>query len=87
MTMIAGPSFESERRGLSILWRLMVLLIAYPLSVGPVCWIWMRLFGSPFQSPAPWDLLHGVYAPLAYLAERWPLVSDFFEWYVKLWGF
>ena len=55
-----------------------MILVGYPLSVGPVLRLWDRGW-------LPDQVLY-VYAPLNFLAENCPPVLSFFEWYTqKIW--
>ena len=56
----------------------LVLLLAYPLSVGPAVWICNHGYMSE-------DAITPFYAPLKWLVERSELVGDGMGWYVALW--
>ena len=62
---------------------LSVVLIAYPLSVGPATWLCLRL-GSPAWFVA-FD--HALYAPIGWILERCPPnVSDWWIRYQFWWA-
>jgi hypothetical protein len=58
-------------------WTLFLLLVAYPLSVGPV---------AKVAGPDPPAVLWAIYAPLSYLNDHSQPVKSFFDWYAKVWG-
>jgi len=59
-----------------VLQLLFLLLVAYPLSLGPA----VKLLKS---YPAIRPLVEAAYAPLVFLADRWSLLYDFLSWYIK----
>jgi hypothetical protein len=65
---------KKRSRGVWIWWVIIVLLLAYPLSMGPV----LR-YGSQFGLPA-------AYEPLARFCESWQPLCDLKDWYTELWG-
>jgi hypothetical protein len=63
-----------------------VFLVLYVLSTGPVVRLSIDMSGPLWQVGDAWSALEVIYAPLIFLAERFSLVSDFFEWYLGFWG-
>ena len=64
-----------------ILMSLLLLTIGYPLSKGPVVWLYSQ--GVSEQSLEPFRI---AYQPLDFLLRISPrFVCDSFEWYVGLW--
>jgi hypothetical protein len=61
----------------NLVWLLLLLLVAYAFSPGPV----IKLLGSN-----PPMAIEAVYAPLIYLYDHVPAVQSFYDWYFKLWG-
>lgn len=59
------------------LWWLLLLLVCYVLSPGPVAKV--------SRGTAP-PVVRKFYAPLGYLVEHVPAVRSFYHWYGKLWG-
>lgn len=60
-------------------WLLLLLLVVYPLSTGPV-------FKLVEYDVIGFDHLQVIYAPLESLGKTCPPVERFFEWYVlDLW--
>ena len=70
----ASSSSSSVFHGL---WWLLLLLVGYVLSPGPVA----KFCGSS-APPA----VRQFYAPLGYLYDQFPAVHSFYIWYGKLWG-
>lgn len=74
-----APSSEASS-SLSVaygLWLLMLLVVCYVLSPGPLA----KVCGSP-APPA----VRRFYAPLGYPHDHVPAVRSFYNWYGKLWG-
>lgn len=72
-----GSSNPSRGKGGLLIWSLvLLLLVSYPLSIGPVRYIY------PYSVPK-W--LQPVYAPLVYLNEKVPAVTAFYDWYIPIW--
>jgi hypothetical protein len=61
-----------------ILWSLIGLLLAYPLSLGPVV--------KYYKSRHPPEAVYAFYRPLKVLAEKVPAIEKPFLWYLDLWG-
>jgi hypothetical protein len=61
-----------------ILWSLIGLLLAYPLSLGPVV--------KYYKSRHPPEAVYAFYRPLKLLAEKVPAIEKPFLWYLDLWG-
>jgi hypothetical protein len=59
-------------------WTLLLLLILYPLSIGPAS----RWTDS---DPSKWETMERIYAPLWWLAERSEYVGDALPWYIGKW--
>jgi hypothetical protein len=58
-----------------------LLIVAYPLSVGPVGWLGMRLFPNHLR-----DVFVTVYLPLFQLRQSGlDQAADAFDWYLRLW--
>ncbi|HET6323109.1 MAG TPA: hypothetical protein VFG04_00300 [Planctomycetaceae bacterium] len=57
-------------------WAALVILILYPLSVGPVCWL-IVVTGA--------DWLGVVYWPLDWAANACQPVEQLLTWYQRLW--
>jgi hypothetical protein len=71
------PSAANSESGVAYgLWLLILLVVFYALSPGPVA----KVFGSPPPTMAQW------YAPLGYLCEHVSAARSFYERYAKLWG-
>lgn len=82
-------AFEPRRSGsfLSWLgWLWVGLVVIYPLSTGPVVHLCLTVDGPYSVNSAAWKTVEMFYAPLIYLIEEFEPVSDFFEWYLDLWG-
>jgi len=60
---------------------LVALLVAYPLSAGPVTWIDDRYTLPIWTGPA----IETVYSPLVWLSRASKPFSDAYGWYVALW--
>src|SRR5262245_31669408 len=59
-----------------------VLLVAYPLSIGPISWLADHGFlPDPVKQP-----LRYFYYPLAWAVLRSGAAYDIYTWYVRLWG-
>ena len=55
-----------------------VVLVAYPMSVGPICWLEAR----GYFSPEAWEIVWGFYAPLRWFCTVTPdAVSDCLDWW------
>jgi hypothetical protein len=61
-----------------ILWAIVGLLVAYPLSIGP-----MAKFYQGRRAPTAVETL---YAPIASLYYHSPAAHKALEWYLHLWG-
>jgi hypothetical protein len=57
---------------------LVVVLVAYPLSLGPATW----LFNNGWL---PGTAINWLYAPLAWIGEKSEPFGNALEWYVMLW--
>jgi hypothetical protein len=69
---------EPRRAGAGLaLWLTLLLLVAYPLSVGPAVWLAER-------NVVPKKAVEVVYAPLEALAEHSQFAGRFLDWYVGL---
>lgn len=59
-----------------------LFLVSYPLSVGPIGWLGMRLSPELLR-----EILVTVYLPLFRLRQSgFSQSADVFEWYLRLWG-
>lgn len=65
-----------RKSGVVWLWLFPALLIAYPLSVGPMAWL---------VSKTGWEWLAVIYAPLDWLGNEWTLAAAILEWYLSFW--
>jgi hypothetical protein len=75
--MDSESTTPSRGRGSLLVWFLvLVLLIGYPLSVGPALALAERN-----NANVPWVL----YEPIAYLYKNVPAVKAFYDWYIPLW--
>jgi hypothetical protein len=63
--------------GLLAGWTVIILLLLYALSAGPVL---------KFCGRNPPDAVYIVYAPLEYLSRHISPVAKFYDWYLNLWG-
>jgi hypothetical protein len=74
---------EPEPRNRRWIWYWLVAtsLIAYPLSVGPVHWIYRKSFVAP-----PPYALQLFYKPLEWLYETIPLVKTLYDKYFEFLG-
>lgn len=83
--MDAGESSDARRSRLPgfgyLFWLFILVLVIYPLSVGPVAKVVDVVDNSTLES-----VCEVLYAPLAYLCDKVPWVDDFYEWYLPLWG-
>jgi hypothetical protein len=82
LSSVEQEAHHTRPRGLSpALWIILLLLLVYPLSTGPVIKLHTALTGSSNR-----DFLFVVYAPLIWLSRTCPPVEQFFDWYVAdLW--
>jgi len=74
------PDAPPERGGsgaISLLWLSFLLLVAYPLSIGPAA----RLHRS---TPAARPAIETFYKPLELLIRSSPPIEKAFEWYVTV---
>ena len=60
---------------------LVVLLVGYPLSIGPAFWAWQNIFG---RSEAGWRILWTIYASIGMACES-ESVNATVSWWVSLW--
>ena len=75
---LATDSTQDERSGMPLVgWVLVLLVLLYPLSVGPV----VILSGGQLTPP-----LEVFYSPLEFLYDHVPVVHEFYEWYFGVWG-
>jgi hypothetical protein len=72
---------EPMKRWLAWIWRatpLALLVIGYPLSIGPGMLLAEKCGGLP--------LAIAVYSPILATLHRWPPVGRVVIWYLHLWG-
>ncbi|MBX3436239.1 MAG: hypothetical protein KF861_02030 [Planctomycetaceae bacterium] len=72
-----------EERGRLRIWpvlMVLVLLIGYPLSTGPVVWLAER--GHIDENNPVWG---SVYVPLLYVCEESPFILELMERYIRFW--
>lgn len=76
---------RKERSGLSAVATSLIvlsLLVAYPLSIGPVGWLIIRAGSPPFTRPT----FEFIYGPLIWLQDHGPApISSLLTWYFGLW--
>jgi hypothetical protein len=67
-----------------IWWAIPVLLVLYPLSIGPTYWLCehMGWFSGDVGSERFW----AVYAPVYWIADQSETANDALQWYLSLWG-
>lgn len=71
----------SRSRAVTLLvWFLVLVLIGYPLSIGPVM---ASLPASSRRNEPKW--FSQLYAPLGYAYANVPAVRPFYRWYLALW--
>jgi hypothetical protein len=63
----------------------LLLLLAYPLSVGPLVLWEARSYHDAPPPPPPPKWLEDIYAPLAALYHSSPPVHQVLDWYIGLW--
>ncbi len=78
----ASPEIEHPFRAflLRVYCRVMIVLILYVLSTGPLYWPIFEAFnnrGSAF--------LAELYLPIAYACDQNDTICDWFDWYAGLW--
>ena len=59
------------------LWWAIVVFVMYPLSMGPACWITMRIV-----EPTPFIM---AYAPIGLLCCTFESMATLFDWYLSFW--
>jgi hypothetical protein len=62
-----------------VLWVCFVLLVVYPLSIGPAA----RLYEAT-SNPTLRNSIYGVYTPIILLCDACDPVEEFFEWYLEV---
>jgi hypothetical protein len=72
-------SDEPKRWRRWILWALLVVFVAYPLSAGPTQRLTMHWIPG-----GPWDT---AYLPLLKLTDRSPPVKRIFDWWLGIWEY
>jgi hypothetical protein len=73
-----GMSDEpKKRRGAWIWWPVVLLIVLYPLSVGPAMWL--------VTSPALDKTVSTIYAPIFWLVGRSDWAASVVEWYLHFW--
>jgi hypothetical protein len=77
-----GGTRTAERHGIPVwLWAVLVLLLLYPLSIGPAAKFLDDRPGTRTEK-----VLDVVYAPLGYVCEHFSPAGKLFQWYVvELW--
>ena len=73
-----SDSTHDKGGSLWILWSLIGLHLAYPLSIGPVA--------LAYKNKRPPNLVLVVYAPLGYPYTHSATVRRVVDWYFHLWG-
>ena len=76
--MESESSTASRERGITfwVILFLVVVFVAYPLSVGPIAAIY-------FNKSPQW--IERLYAPVQYAYDQIPAVRHFYDWYMPLW--
>ena len=64
-----------------ILALFLILLVAYPLSMGPVSRI--QTMRHPGEAPPRW--FFALYYPILRAAKPFPEANDIIQWYIDLW--
>ena len=59
---------------------LVLLLVVYPLSIGPLVWLVRHDYLSKQSS------IFYAYMPLGWLEDQWPPFERALNWYAGLWG-
>jgi hypothetical protein len=87
------PKSQSKRA--LVVATLILLPVVYVLSIGPFCWASLYYIGwqetqNPGQNPAyehRFELVMSLfYAPVFWLADHWPPLVEFLDWYMNLFG-
>ena len=78
---------DSKRVGITTLmaWAVaaaILPLVLYPLSIGPMEWLWRHGYIPEAIQP----VVRYVYAPLIWLAEQSPPISEFLRQCIKFWN-
>ena len=82
---------STPRRSLFAVWHwprwtwavvVMLMLLAYPLSMGPVEWAWQR----EKIPPQVVSLLAKFYRPVLFVVDRYPPARRAFDRYIAWWG-
>lgn len=81
----ATPDPESPAReigyfALRVYNRIVIILMIYVLSIGPMFWYWHEstfAHGDPFVAK--------LYYPLVLLCHAWSPFADWLNWYINLW--
>jgi hypothetical protein len=60
------------------LWSVVALLLAYPLSLGPVA--------LAYKTKRPPNFISDMYEPLEYVYHRSALAHNAIDWYLHVWG-
>jgi len=76
-----SDSAHDKGGSLWILWGFMALLIAYPLSIGPVA-----RFYKASSSRRPPSFVIAIYTPILALCDRSEVAGHTLVWYLGLWG-
>ena len=86
MTTDADAPASTRFRGSLIVWGIVIAVIGYPLSIGPVMITLMVLDKAGVPSDALEVVLKVVYTPLEYLVNRYEFIRVPLESYMQVWG-
>lgn len=78
------PDDNPRRRRVSPV-AIVLLLVLYPLSIGPVAWV-LALLGALRADHLAARFFYVFYFPLIWLAEHSSVVESLLIWYGKLFG-
>ena len=78
--MVENQQQPESQRGGFVLVLLMLLVMSYPLSTGPVVLLFELGWLGPENSFWVW-----FYQPLSILANEFPLIQALFQEYMELW--
>jgi hypothetical protein len=60
----------------------LLALVLYPLSIGPTEWLWRHGYILDAMQP----VVRCIYAPLIWLAEQSPPISEFLRQRIRFWN-
>jgi hypothetical protein len=77
MDDVGSNDYDPKLRSRFLIWIAIVLLVIYPLSLGPAVLLLHR------TSP---ESIQVIYAPLGYLHQHVPIARVMLDGYLRLWG-